>query len=267
MPASRLFALLALLVAATGCTLGEIANANIVRDGGQAFADSGAFAAAAVPGAFALLELFTSEGCSSTPPAEAAVNRLVNGALVADRRVFALAYHVPYWDYLGWADGYAQTTNTERQWAYARALGHPNIYTPQVVLDGAGDLPWGSGVEAGRAIAASLARPARATVTLVAVRQPGSVQVRFTVTGAPTGGRLNLALAERGLVAHPTRGENAGATLPHAPVVRTFTDVAAGHGEVTLAAPAGLNFDHAEVIGFVQDPRTMAIAGVGRATF
>lgn len=255
-----------LLVAVPGCAVTDFAQSVFAPVLAPAALAAAIADGPTTPNSFAMLELFTSEGCSSTPPAEAAVNRLVNGALAADRRVFALAFHVTYWDYLGWADGYARATHTDRQWAYAKALGHSNVYTPEVVLDGAGDLPWTSDAGAGRAIAASLAKPAAATVKLEADRQPGGVRVRFTVTGAPAGTRLNLALAERGIVAHPTRGENAGATLPHAPVVRTFAEVPAENGELTLAAPEGLKFEAAEVIGFVQDPRTMTISGAGRTT-
>jgi hypothetical protein len=78
-----------------------------------------------------VVELFTSQGCSSCPPADAALKTLVD-----EGEVVALAYHVDYWNYLGWADTLATKENTERQYAYARMLGRSGVYTPQVVLNG-----------------------------------------------------------------------------------------------------------------------------------
>jgi hypothetical protein len=216
--------------------------------------------------AFALLELFTSEGCSSTPPAETALRRIADEATAAGQPVYTLAFHVPYWDYLGWKDRYARNANTDRQWAYAHALGHANIYTPQIVLDGAGDLPWGDAGATRVAIATSLARPRSAAVALTLQRRAadGSLTIGYQVTGAPTGATLQLAIAERGIVTDVKAGENAGHSLAHGPVIRFLTAQDPGNGTAKLVAPADLRWDRAAIIGFVQDPNTMAIAGATR---
>jgi hypothetical protein len=78
-----------------------------------------------------VVELFTSQGCSSCPPADAALKKLID-----DGKVVALSYHVDYWNYLGWADTLATKDNTARQYAYARMLGRSGVYTPQVILNG-----------------------------------------------------------------------------------------------------------------------------------
>jgi len=78
-----------------------------------------------------VVELFTAQGCSSCPPADAAFRKLVNQG-----DVIALAYHVDYWNYLGWTDTLSSKQNTERQYGYARMLGRSNVYTPQVVVNG-----------------------------------------------------------------------------------------------------------------------------------
>lgn len=78
-----------------------------------------------------VVELFTSQGCSSCPPADAAFRKLVNQG-----DVIALAYHVDYWNYLGWADTLSSKENTERQYGYARTMGRSNVYTPQAVVNG-----------------------------------------------------------------------------------------------------------------------------------
>ncbi|MBX5105239.1 thioredoxin family protein [Rhizobium lentis] len=82
-----------------------------------------------------VVELFTSQGCSSCPPADAAFRKLVNRG-----DVIALAYHVDYWNYLGWADTLSSKENTERQYGYARTMGRSNVYTPQAIVNGRGHL-------------------------------------------------------------------------------------------------------------------------------
>ncbi|MBX4898236.1 DUF1223 domain-containing protein [Rhizobium bangladeshense] len=82
-----------------------------------------------------VVELFTSQGCSSCPPADAAFRKLVNQG-----DVIALAYHIDYWNYLGWADTLSSKENTERQYGYARTMGRSNVYTPQVIVNGRGHL-------------------------------------------------------------------------------------------------------------------------------
>ncbi|EJC81684.1 uncharacterized secreted protein [Rhizobium leguminosarum bv. trifolii WSM2297] len=82
-----------------------------------------------------VVELFTAQGCSSCPPADAAFRKLVSQG-----DVIALAYHVDYWNYLGWADTLSSKENTERQYGYARTMGRSNVYTPQAIVNGRGHL-------------------------------------------------------------------------------------------------------------------------------
>ncbi|ARQ60297.1 UNVERIFIED_ORG: hypothetical protein GGE64_003353 [Rhizobium etli] len=82
-----------------------------------------------------VVELFTAQGCSSCPPADAAFRKLVNQG-----NIIALAYHVDYWNYLGWADTLSSKENTERQYGYARTMGRSNVYTPQAIVNGRGHL-------------------------------------------------------------------------------------------------------------------------------
>ena len=82
-----------------------------------------------------VVELFTAQGCSSCPPADAAFRKLVNQG-----DVIALAYHVDYWNYLGWADTLSSKENTERQYGYAKTMGRSNVYTPQAIVNGRGHL-------------------------------------------------------------------------------------------------------------------------------
>ena len=159
----------------------------------------------------AVIELFQSQGCSSCPPANANVM-----ALAARRPdVLALSFQVTYWDQLGWKDTYGSPRWTARQWDYARALHHGDVWTPQVVINGRADVV---GV-----------RPGEIERALVqADRGDGGPDIRVaggrvTVSGVPPvgGAQVWVAFYDPNLVQVPiARGENGGRTLPHRNVVR-----------------------------------------------
>jgi hypothetical protein len=162
----------------------------------------------------ALVELYTSEGCSSCPPAERWLNSLKAGP-----ELIALAFHVNYWDQLGWTDRFATPATTERQRELARVHGRDGVYTPQVVLSGADWRGWGRG-------AVPAPRPASAPPTLRLLREGNDVSAEV---GATAGSRAELGgywvVLEDGLVTQVRAGENAGATLRHDHVVRFYKPV------------------------------------------
>lgn len=218
--------------------------------------------AAATPG-FAVVELFTSEGCSSCPPADDVAADLARRARASSEPVYVLAYHVHYWDNLGWPDRFASVDATNRQRAYATRMNLRSIYTPQMVINGRTEFVGSRKAEAQSHVAAALAAPASATIT-AAVAQPSpdafTVTASLAAPAAPEGTpgvRLIAALVEDGLSTNVPRGENAGATLHHDGVVRAFTSapVAAGAATpatLTLTPPADLVRTNAAVIVYAQ---------------
>jgi len=201
----------------------------------------------------AVVELFTSQGCSSCPPADAFL-----GELTRRGDVIALAYHVDYWDNLGWKDPFASAGATERQRRYGRALGLSGIYTPQIVVDGVTD---------------AIGSDRRAVLAALAGRREGP-EVRLT----PSAGSLQIAVAaqkgapaaEVTLVAYAEeaetkvkRGENAGRSLKEYSIVRgvyplgrwtgdaaTFTvDLATVAGDATAAAVLVQTAGPGEIVG------------------
>jgi hypothetical protein len=176
------------------------------------------------PETAALVELYTSEGCDSCPPAD----RWLSSAFPPDgvrTNAVALAFHVDYWDRLGWKDRFATPAWTERQYASARASRSSLVYTPQVLVQGKDFQDWrGKGIDA--LVAATNAKPARANVALEAQPRGNAVAVKATARIEAAGDRkdaaLFIALADSRLVSEVKAGENAGARLTHDHVVREF---------------------------------------------
>jgi hypothetical protein len=207
-------------------------------------------ASASADGA-AVVELFTSEGCSSCPPADA-----VLASLAADPRVFALSFHVDYWDDLGWPDRFASPAYTSRQRAYAASFGTRSLYTPQIVVGGTDAFVGSDRDRASADVAAALAHASPAHLTLM-VRASGasSLDVHYRAAGVPAGSVVDVALVDRAVTTQVRAGENAGRTLRHANVVRAFASrPAAGDDTVAIELPPSLRRSDAEVIAFVQSP-------------
>ncbi|HVP61779.1 MAG TPA: DUF1223 domain-containing protein [Myxococcaceae bacterium] len=210
-----------------------------------------------------LVELFTSEGCSSCPPADAALAALARDPAFKAAEVIPLELHVDYWNHLGWADPFSSPEFTARQEEYARALGGDGLYTPQMVVDG-----WLSGVASSsglrRGVEKAAVRGKARLEVLVASARPGlDVVVR---PPAGLSGRLVVAVSEDRLSSRVERGENRGLTLAHAPVARLLVDegqVAAEH-HVRLGVSSGWKRDQLRVVAFVQDGSGRVVA-VGTA--
>jgi hypothetical protein len=177
-----------------------------------------------------VVELFTSQSCSSCPPADALLQ-----ALVAERpEVLALSWHVTYWDRLGWRDRFSLAAATERQRRYAGTLGARTVYTPQVVIQGRRDAV-GSDRAAVLAAIAGAAPPAAA---LTAGLQGNAVQI--TAGAGPGSGELLLVGFDPHHVTAIGGGENGGRTLSHSHVVRSLASLGPWQGRaMTVEAPRG----------------------------
>ncbi len=219
---------------------------------------------------FAVVELFTSEGCSSCPPADRLLSELIEESRREGTHVYALAYHVDYWDRLGWRDRFADPAYTERQRAYVK----DGVYTPQMVVSGTAQFVGSDAARARREVKEALGRPVPAPVTLeVKPAEGGAISVRYSCmlpesVDMVSNASLHVALIENGLTTEVKAGENAGETLRHDGVVRAFTTVKPGsvvHGTVELKPPKDLKPENASVIAFVQHGRTMHIHGAASA--
>ena len=216
-----------------------------------------------------VVELFTSQGCSTCPPADRLLSSL--GAQDGDR-VVPLAFHVDIWNSTGWTDPFSRADWTKRQTAYARRFGAATIYTPQAVVDGGAELVGSDAKALNAAIAEAAARPAGRLA--LELRRAGS-QVHVTVdVQLPDGLRkdsldLMLAVFETGLVTDVGRGEHGGRQLHDDYVVRSLSRaarLAAGgpartRTEASIALDPGWKQEHLGVAAFLQDPVSLGIRG------
>lgn len=196
--------------------------------------------------ATALIELYTSEGCDSCPPADRWLSSLSNRNL--GNRAVALALHVDYWDRLGWKDRFASAGFSQRQRDESSRSGGDFVYTPQVLLQGRDFSQWRAGTGFEQAIAAINARPARAVLDLIV--QPRDKTADIDLSARVTDPReradavISVALVQSGLESDVKAGENAGKRLRHDHVVRQWRQAVildasgAGTGKVSLALPA-----------------------------
>lgn len=211
-----------------------------------------------------LVELYTSEGCSSCPPADrwlSATFPAASGAPSAS----VLAFHVDYWDRLGWKDRFATAAYTERQYAAMRTSGTTFVYTPQVLIQGR-DAEVGRGSRAADLLAAARTRPAGATIALeAAVADDGRSTARMTATVTDPAARRNavawLAYTDNGLVSDVKAGENRGVRLTHDHVVRALLGPYPADAKGAIVAdaawtrPSERGHD-AALVAFVQDAKT-----------
>ena len=210
-----------------------------------------------------IVELFSSEGCSSCPPADRVVDRLDTTQPIDGVEVVAMEEHVDYWNRLGWTDPFSSAVFSTRQQWYAGALQSNGVYTPQAIVDGQRELNGTDARLLEEAIAAAARRP---HARLDLAREPG--RVRVTVRELPAGAGatvLWLALVESGLSTDVSRGENGGRTLRHSPIVRELRRIGPAHvGDRFAAAiepPIAWRRDHLRVVVFAQETSTARILG------
>jgi hypothetical protein len=222
-----------------------------------------------------VVELFTSEGCSSCPPADVLLDRLSRDQPVPGAEVIALELHVDYWDHLGWTDPFSRAQHTARQRAYADSFGQRGAYTPQMVIDGQQEVVGSNDRNARDAIGVASRLPkAKVKVT----RNGDKLNIAIDAlpdANATEPAQVWLAVTEDGLSTRVPRGENSGATLVHGPVVRELRKLvsiaATARGPVTVkdvevTMDAAWKRENVRAVAFVQREKTLQIVGAGAAS-
>jgi hypothetical protein len=223
-----------------------------------------------------VVELFTSEGCSSCPPADALLIKMAARQWPKNEEIIALEEHVDYWDGLGWRDPFSSREWTERQESYAVEFANGSVYTPQMVVDGRTEFVGSREAEAKRAIEESAGK-AKTEVSVPPAKTSGDNNERFAVrVGKLVGEKADdtsevwLAITETGLHSAVTRGENAGEDLHHAAVVRTLRKIGVANakdqetsftGEANVSSDRGWKRDNLRAVVFLQEKKSRRIMG------
>lgn len=223
-----------------------------------------------------VVELFTSEGCSSCPPADVVLADLARPGAVDGVEVIALGLHVDYWNRLGWTDPFSSPDFSSRQRNYAKILGRDQIYTPQMIVDGSDEFVGSDRGKARDAITRAAAKP-KGTISLElspVAKEAKSIDCRISVAGlaANASAQVLLAVTEDGLSTDVPRGENAGANLHHSAVVRSLREVATIKpgdaspfaAKTTIDLNPAWRLDHLKVAVFAQDPQSGKVLAAGQ---
>jgi hypothetical protein len=227
----------------------------------------------AVPATPVLVELFTSEGCSSCPPADALLQELDATQPVAGAQLVVLSEHVDYWNYIGWKDPYSSSVFSRRQSEYASRFHLGSVYTPQMVVDGQSEFVGNDSRQASRAIEqARLRQKVSAQISDVMFQAPGSIQARIKVDALPESlragsGEVYLVVALNQAESQVLRGENEGRRLRHVAVVQSIARVGtvtkskgySGLASARLKSTVGPG--NLRVVVFVQEPGSGRVLG------
>src|SRR5215471_14508014 len=218
-----------------------------------------------------VVELFTSEGCSSCPPADELLARLGRQRTKSVPEVIPLGFHVDYWDHQGWRDRFSSHAYTERQEAYASRFRLDGPYTPQMVVDGEAQFVGSDSGHAQNAILQASARPQTAEVQLTWTA-PGKLLVHVTASENSAPADVRLAITEDNLSSKVAAGENDGRVLHHSAVVRDFRLLGqARQGKFQTEVPIKLDkewkVNDLRLVVFVQAAHNGAVAGAASVGF
>jgi hypothetical protein len=219
-----------------------------------------------------LVELFTSEGCSSCPPADALLSKL-DRQPSAGAELVVLSEHVDYWNHLGWRDPYSSHFYSERQSIYADRLGLSSIYTPQMVVDGTIEFVGSNSRSANEAFAQALGAPKIAVrLSSITLEQANTLRAHIetealTDSFGSQEGEVYVAVALNHAESQVSRGENDGQRLAHTAVVRTLFKIGTVHlgqgfaQDVQLKLESGIDPHNLRLIAFLQQPHQSRVMG------
>jgi hypothetical protein len=220
-----------------------------------------------------LIELFTSEGCSSCPPADALLEQMDTSQPVSGAQLIVLSEHVNYWDHDGWKDPYSSSSATERQNEYVRALGLKTAYTPQFIVDGASEFRMGSTAKSTEVFQKAMsAGKVRVNVSspIIEGTTPPTLRTRVEIDGSSErhNADVYVAVALDHAESQVLRGENGGKHLRHVAVVEQLKRVGklekggSFSQDLDLKLKPGMNSANVRIIVFVQEPGPGRVVGV-----
>jgi len=211
---------------------------------------------------FALIELFTSEGCSSCPPADEALEEIQKK--YNDKDVLVLSYHVDYWNKLGWKDIFSDASFTQRQEYYSNIFQLNNIYTPQAVVNGKKEFLGSNKSKLISSIDEQLNEKSAVSIKLNVVQNAeGKIDVHYSAEGTDAKKEQAIILLIQKMATNEIKkGENKGKTLHHINIVRNIFFLPLKEKSTNFTLPAGLQKEDVFVAGFIQDKRSGKIKAI-----
>ncbi len=216
---------------------------------------------------FAVLELFTSEGCSSCPPADELMGKIEKE--YKDEPVYLLSYHVDYWNRLGWKDRFSTVENSQRQQQYSRIL-NSQVYTPQLVVNGKTEFVGSDENNIKNAIQKALFATKKTNIELSATISQNTINVQYKAPSANPQNMLFVNLVEKHSSTQVGKGENEGRHLHHWQIVHKQNVISLNkqqEGKTAFKLPGGFSPENWEVITFIQNMKTGEISGSAKTTF
>jgi hypothetical protein len=220
-----------------------------------------------------LVELFTSEGCSSCPPADALLEKLDRSQPIAGAELIVLSEHVDYWNHIGWTDPYSASFYSDRQNSYAQRFGRNTVYTPQMVVDGSSEFVGSDARSADRALVHALKAP-KIGVRLSPISVEGTRNLKARVetevlpaSYGPDESDIYLAIALGHAESKVSGGENSGRRLSHTSVVRGLIKIGGlrpGQSfakDVEVKLEPGVSPQNVRLIAFIQEPAAGRVIG------
>jgi hypothetical protein len=218
-----------------------------------------------------LVELYTSEGCSSCPPADKLLAVLQKEQSVPNTEIITLAFHVDYWNYLGWQDKYSSPLFSQRQQFYAKKMNNGTSYTPQMVVDGSFEFV-GSHAAKAKQFISEAAKTTKAKIELE--KNGETLKVNISDIPKHENATVFLAIAEDNLASNVKRGENSGARLEHISVVRELQflgNLPTESRSFSVQHPVQLQADwkkeNLKLVVFIQEIQSRKIIGVNFSKF
>ena len=214
---------------------------------------------------FAVIELFTSQGCMRCPAADLLLSKVVNEAEGVGNSVIGLSFHTTYYNHLGWKDPYSSKTNDERQEQYANQFVYDNLYTPQMVVNGTYEFTGASEVAIKHALNKAFNRPTTAQVAAKVKKHRHHITIDYEIYGVKQDCHVNFALVDSEAENHVPQGENKNRRLIHSNVVGAFKSLKAKKkGRVTMSLPDDFEIDNSFLAIYIQDIHNMEILGASR---
>ena len=210
---------------------------------------------------FVLMELFTSQGCSSCPPADEILGQY---AMKNDAHIIPLAFHVDYWNRLGWTDSFSNAEFTNRQRYYASIFNLESVYTPQIVLNGQKEMLGSDGAGIASAVNNFLSEPESISISVVNKSIEGNAaKISYSLNKLLAKTSINAALVQADVVTHIKAGENRGMKLDNYNVVRDLKTISLTSlkGNIELQLPNGYNSSGFSIVLFAQDNESGKITG------